>query len=252
LECSRLDVLGRNIPRGQRRPVFPWALIFTLSLALVSPLQARGQVVERHLPPPASSTAPVVAAPPAPAVMNDDQPLGAELRAIVLLGPDDSVVTGSSQAIAVSASLRHIDRASVQRSLGGFLGKALTRSLISQIEAEIVRAYRHQGFPFVEVSTPEQEISSGVLQIRIVEFRLGKLTIAGARANEGERIARAIRLAPGDEIDAGRLSQDLDWLSRAGVHPRRGTGRDRPRLGRRSAPPVAGPGGLFQLRRLAH
>ncbi|HEY5072887.1 MAG TPA: ShlB/FhaC/HecB family hemolysin secretion/activation protein [Caulobacteraceae bacterium] len=175
---------------------------------------AHAQVVERHLPPPPAPTAPTLATPLPPVAAGDDRALGAVLHAIVLLGPSEAVQSGPANGVVVSSALPRMDRESAQRTIRAFLGEPITRRLISRIEAAIVNASRRQGFPFVEVSTPEQEISGGVLQIRVVEFRLGKLNLAGASPREAARIAGAVRLVPGGEIDSRRLSQDLDWLGR--------------------------------------
>lgn len=184
------------------------------ALALAAQTQARAQVVERHLPsapPPVSAPLPT---PPAPSTSADDRELGAKLAAIALLAAGDPVAENLEPGIAVSPALTRVDPAKIKRALAGYLGKPLSRRLISQAEAKIVQAYRRRGFPFVEVSTPEQEIGQGALRIRVVEFRLAKLDVSGVSKGEAARVAKQIRLRPGQTIDSRRLSQDLDWLDR--------------------------------------
>ena len=64
-----------------------------------------------------------------------------------------------------------------------YLGQPLSRKLIAEIEAAIARQYRDLDYPFVSLSTPEQEITGGVLQIRVVEFRTGKVAVKGAKSD---------------------------------------------------------------------
>jgi hemolysin activation/secretion protein len=188
------------------------ALAIGLSFAIVA-TDVRAQPVERNLPPAFNAPQPELAT-PSPGSTNDNRLLGANLSAIVLLGPTSPVATDVAAGGVNATLVTRLNRPRERRALARFIGRPISRKLISEIETRIVREYRRQGFPFVEVSTPAQEISGGVLQIRVVEFRVGKLTIAHAAAREADGIARQIRTRTGDEIDAPLLLQDLDWLNR--------------------------------------
>ena len=110
--------------------------------------------------------------------------------------------------------LGEAEAARLSRALAGFIGRPLTRKLISDIEARIVTDYRRRNHPFVEVSAPEQELTAGILNLRVVEFRLGRVAVAGVRQSEAERLAGGVRAAPGATIDSGLLAQDLEWMNR--------------------------------------
>ena len=73
-------------------------------------------------------------------------------------------------------------------------------------------AYREAGRPFVSVTLPPQEVSSGVLQLRVILFKVAGIKVTGAAA-ESYPPSR-IRLVPGQEIDARKLETDLDWANR--------------------------------------
>jgi hemolysin activation/secretion protein len=77
----------------------------------------------------------------------------------------------------------------------------------------IVAQYRRAGRPFVAVKLPPQDITAGVLQLRVVEFRLGRKSASGASAAVDKSVVDGVRLAPGEAIDAPTLQQDLDWLN---------------------------------------
>ncbi len=190
-------------------------LVLAIALA---PLVARGQVIERNLP---------EAPKPAPAVIigpmdlrseTDDTPLVAAVRQIVLLGATDAPLAGAEPGAGgagVSAERApDIGRAKADRLLRRFLGRPLSRKRISQIETAIVQAYRRAGLPFVDVSTPPQDISDGRLQIRVVEFRLGHVKVIGTSAADAAHVKRDLRTPTGQPIEAELLSQDLDWLNR--------------------------------------
>jgi hypothetical protein len=75
-----------------------------------------------------------------------------------------------------------------------------------------LRACRRSNHPCVGVSAPEEEVDQGTLPIRAIEFRLGAITVTGAKTSEAIHVGMRVRLKPGAGIDSARLLQDLDWL----------------------------------------
>jgi hemolysin activation/secretion protein len=173
--------------------------------------KASGQSIERNLPLAPILSAPAIAPASAVPADKDATPIGPALTAIITLGAGD---TAPSHAAAGVDLDRTPGLTGAHKRLQRFIGRPLSKKLIAEVEAEIVGRYRAFGRPFVSVSTPEQEVSGGVLQVRVVEFHLGAKTAPGARARDAAYIESRVRAAPGQPIDATRLSQDLDWLNR--------------------------------------
>lgn len=192
----------------QARQRLPIALATCICVA--TPALAQ-QPIERNLPPAPLAERPAIAAPNAMPDQQDPTPIGPPLRAIVVLGPDDRALATAPDGVDVSRGSRLAGR---QGQFARFLGQRLSRRLIGEVEAEIARIYRAGDHPFVSVSTPEQEITTGVLQVRVIEFRLGAKTAPGAGAKDAPYIESRVRVAPGEGIDSGELAQDLDWLNR--------------------------------------
>ena len=189
-------------------------LVLAFALA---PLVARGQVIERNLPEAPKPPPAVIIGPMDLRSEIDDTPLVPAVRQIVLLGATDAPLAGAGPAAgpAVSADLApDIRRSRADRVLRRFLGRPLSRKRISQIETAIVQAYRRAGLPFVDVSTPPQDISDGRLQVRVVEFHLGHVKVIGTSAADAAHIKQDLRAPIGQPIEADLLSQDLDWLNR--------------------------------------
>jgi hemolysin activation/secretion protein len=199
----------RSVRRGART-----VLAALIGLGGVIGARAHAQPVERNLPPAPQAPNTVIEAPPLPGSITDDNALGATLSSIVILGPTSPAASGPIAPGVDTSAVARLNRREVRDVLSRFLGRPISRKLINQVETAIVREYRRQGFPFVQVSTPEQEITGGALQIRVVEFRLGKVDLSHAKGEEAAYIRRQIRTHPSDEIDATALSQDLDWLNR--------------------------------------
>ena len=179
---------------------------------LVAPAVVAAQAIERNLPSAPTPSAPDIGVPNVVSSDQDPMPIGPPLRALVTLGPTDPVFVGASVSkldLARTPGLE-TDRARLSR----FIGRPISRRLIAEVLAEITRRYRSLGLPFVSVSTPEQEITGGVLQVRVVEFHLGAKSAPGASPHDAAYIESRVRAQPGDPIDAEALSQDLDWLNR--------------------------------------
>jgi hemolysin activation/secretion protein len=188
--------------------------IAAVALAALWTAAAGAQPVERNLPPVQTAPQTSLAEPALPGSIDDDRSLGARLIAVVLLGPKDRIVRSTQAPGLYTLQVTRMNTADARDSLRGFLGQPISRKLIGDIETQIVLHYRAEGFPFVEVSTPEQEITRGVLQIRVVEFRVSRISVAHAGKREVAYIEGRIRTQPGDEIDSAALSQDIDWLNR--------------------------------------
>ena len=173
----------------------------------------QSQPVERFVPA-RPEAQPVEVAPAVPlAVDADEQGLGVDLRAIAFIGADDPVLVRAGGEIDITRVAR-LDDPAFRAQIAGYVGRPISLAMIAEIEALVATHYREAGFPFVSVSTPPQEVSGGLLQIRVVEFRAGAVTSNGGERISGERVVAGVRLQPGETIDAARLSEDLTWLNR--------------------------------------
>lgn len=188
------------------------ALVAFVALAL---LPVTASALERHPPPAVSGTSAALPSPNVTTTNVDATPLGPNLSAIVLIGLHDPVAAARA-GVAVDASrIPLLDDPAFIARLDKFIGKPISGLLIAQIEAEIAKFQRERGYPFVSVSTPPQEITGGTVRFRVVEFHAGKVTVAGEKQFKDAAIRERIRLATGDRIASGPLSQDIDWLNRS-------------------------------------
>ena len=155
----------------------------------------------------------VIAPPNALPTDQDATPIGPALRAVVLLGPGEPARASVADGVDVAAAKR-VDPKRLARALRPFLGRPLSRRLIAEVEARIARAYRATGYPFVRLATPEQEITSGALQITVMEFKAGKITAAAKTPAAADYLTSRVRLQSGEPVSSVALSEDLDWLNR--------------------------------------
>lgn len=66
----------------------------------------------------------------------------------------------------------------------------------------------------VDVAFPEQDISTGVLQAVVAEYRVGEVRVEGNTWFSSGMLVDEMSLAHGDAIDFDVLRGDLNWLSR--------------------------------------
>lgn len=191
-----------------------------MSLALVLGLfagtaqEAKAQVVERNLPPPVTSGGGLIVGQPDLSGATDETPLGVSLSGVRLIGSADKVVPRAKGAGVVVGKIGAMPAEMLRVAVTPYLGRPLTRRLIADLQAAIAKAYRDSGYPFVSVTTPPQEVTGGVLQLRVIEFRMGALQVKGADATTDTALRGKVRVVAGERIAVAPLEEDLDWINR--------------------------------------
>lgn len=98
--------------------------------------------------------------------------------------------------------------------LSQFLGQPVTEDLIADLQREVVMFYRKANRPLVDVVIPAQtSVGSGVLQMFVVEAKLGKIVIEGNKWFERYIYSGSIRLAEGSEVNVQQLTKDIEWIN---------------------------------------
>ena len=110
-----------------------------------------------------------------------------------------------------------------------YLGRRLERETMLALQRDVVFYYRNIGHPVVDVAYPPQEVKNGVLQVLVVEGKLGQKPVQSSRYSysatnfwvpetkgwtSAKYLQDNIRIRPGEVIDESKLRRDLDWLNR--------------------------------------
>jgi hemolysin activation/secretion protein len=186
--------------------------IAALAASVASANSVMAQAIQRNLPPApeAQPVAPSLAPDNVTPANQDATPLGPALSGVVLLGPSDPV---KATAPGLDTALvKRMDTPKGRAILARFIGKPLSHKLIAEVEDAVARYYRRAGYPLLSLSTPQQNITTGVLQVRVIEFQVGKVKIKGAK--NPSPIREGVRVEHGQPVAADQLDQDLDWLNR--------------------------------------
>ena len=189
------------------------ALMMACAVAIAPDRAAQAQVVERNLPPEPPRRASTIKLGTDDLLKSDDAtPLGVNLQGIVLIGANANAKPAvGAKGIDIS-QVSGIDASGLREQLSPFLEQPLSRKLIAEVQAKVAAAFREAGRPFVSITLPPQEVSTGVLQLRVIMFKVAGIKVTGAPPEKYSQ--DRIRVAPGQEIDARKLETDLDWANR--------------------------------------
>lgn len=95
-----------------------------------------------------------------------------------------------------------------------FLNQPLTQQDILNLKHAIIMHYRRWGRPVVTLEIPKQNITNGVLQIIVIEGKLGKISVEENKHFKKEMLRSYIRLQEGKPIDSHTLLTDINWINR--------------------------------------
>ena len=95
-----------------------------------------------------------------------------------------------------------------------YLGQPVTLKLLSQMSRSIVAYFRDHDHPVVNVYVPDQQITSGYVQVVVLETRVEKVDATGAKYFSNAMLRSQLRLGPGDDIRGGELRDDVAWINR--------------------------------------
>jgi hemolysin activation/secretion protein len=197
------------------RPLIACAAALRASVAM----PAAAQDYERVAPKlPAKEEVPTLDAPAVaePSPSGADTVLAPALQGLVFVdGPDRLVASGvAAPSGGVDTSqIPELDDPGFTRQLAPFLGKPLTLVDLERIRGIATSWMRQHDRPFTDVSAPPQNISAGVVQIVVTQYRLGKIEVQGARHFSPDLIRRTSGLEPGRTLELDQLQGDLDRLN---------------------------------------
>ena len=95
-----------------------------------------------------------------------------------------------------------------------YQGKEVSLSDLKRLTAEINQLYQRKGVVTAQAILPPQDITSGTVQIRLVEGRLGTMNIKGNDTTRRSYIEYFLGAEPGTVMDVGSLEHSLIRFNR--------------------------------------
>jgi len=149
----------------------------------LSPALAFGQAYDRVAPKAMPEKPPAVAPlpPEASPVPTEDQVVLPALKGLVFI-PDPAALhkEGLPGATGISApGLPLLDEPDFTAKVSPFIGQQLTLGDIGKIVGLVIDWYKDHDQPFMSVTVPPQNITSGVIQVVVSQYRIGAVKAEG-------------------------------------------------------------------------
>jgi hemolysin activation/secretion protein len=156
----------------------------------------------------------VVLAPQSPRGVSD-APLVDHLRGIVIVPtPGDVRADGWPGVEGIWHDYDDFPQ-KVGNVLTSYLGQPVSLASLDEMIKATIRAYRNSDRPVVDVMLPEQDITSGVVQLVVVEGKLNRIRVEGVDAETEEYLRSQVSLKKGEVINNRDVLKNLNWLNRS-------------------------------------
>jgi len=103
----------------------------------------------------------------------------------------------------------------VGMALQRYIGQPVSLSSLDRLVKDVIVAYRDGDRPVVDVLLPEQDITSGVVQLVVIESELARIRVEGVDVDTEEYIRSQMRVRNGEVIRASEVLRDLSWVNRS-------------------------------------
>lgn len=144
----------------------------------------------------------------------DTSPLIGNLDGIILVPQENRVRQSGAGGVQGILNEGVILPPKVEQVLAARLNQPLSLASLDAMVREAIVAYRSSDMPVVDVLVPEQQIQSGVLQLVIIEGRLGNVLVEGNEYTSENYLRSQISVHQGEILSEGALMQDLAWINK--------------------------------------
>lgn len=147
------------------------------------------------------------------------EPGPSDLKGLIVVGSEQELLKEGDSGLAVAGL--HVKNVPVLAGedfgvlMGKFFGRPINDEMLKELQSAIVTYARKAGFPLVDVVLPPQTVVDGVLQVMVVESKLGKISFEGTNKwTTTTFIRRHMRLVEDQPINEPQLLEDVQWLNR--------------------------------------
>ena len=113
------------------------------------------------------------------------------------------------------ALLNQPDFAERMRAL---IGQPLSLTTLNGIVPQATAVFEAAGRPAVGITIPEQDVTSGIVQVVVTEYTIGKIVVEGSPHLPDGLYTAAVRAQPGQTVDMGSIQAGLRQLNANEFH----------------------------------
>src|SRR5690606_8441668 len=85
---------------------------------------------------------------------------------------------------------------------------------LHELVARINALYRAKGVVTAQAVLPPQDLTDGIVRIRLIEGRVGAIDVRDNRSTDEDYVRARVRQQPGDLVDLAGLERDLQRFNR--------------------------------------
>lgn len=112
------------------------------------------------------------------------------------------------------SKVKSISKKDQQKLIKPFLGKCLKEQVLSKLVSKITSAYHKKGYVAARVSIPIQNIQSGILELDILEGRIGKIILDEDSLTDKMQKFTAFGMIEGDVLNIKDINQGVYQMNR--------------------------------------
>ncbi|MFC2074744.1 ShlB/FhaC/HecB family hemolysin secretion/activation protein [Bdellovibrionota bacterium] len=187
-------------------------------LVLLLPLKTHSQDWERIAPKPVPKKAPMMEIPkelPTPRVEEDvvilDRLSG--IRFVTLKEEISSDPKKLGQYFIEAPNFPLLQTEKFVKYMHNYFENPLTVNNLNKLVQDVVSYFRDHDLPVVYVVVPEQKIVNAVLQVLVIEGRIGEVIPEGNEWFTDRVLLERISLEPNDRIKSSQMRSDLEWVN---------------------------------------
>jgi hemolysin activation/secretion protein len=142
-----------------------------------------------------------------------------KVRALVFVGrPENVAVHGLRVHVPVLVKTWVPDEPDFRALVRPYVGHPLTRGKLNELITHIILFHRAHDYPIVDVIVPQQDIDNGVIQVLLLESKVGRVTVTGNRWFPDWQIRDDFAAKSKGAILSSRMMSDLDWVNQNPFH----------------------------------
>jgi len=145
---------------------------------------------------------------------SEDILVGSLTGVVLVPTPGDVVVTGIPGVRGIWHDLENFPP-KAGNAINAYLGKPVSLATLDMMVKDVIQAYRASDRPVVDVLVPEQDITSGVVQLVVVEGRLDNIRVVGADLEEEQYLRNLVSTGPGEVLRSSQIQSDLSFMNRS-------------------------------------
>jgi hemolysin activation/secretion protein len=137
-----------------------------------------------------------------------------ELKGVVFVDDNSKVQTPPPPVKGIKTNgIKLLEDKRFPRVIEPYLHKPVSMDSLNAMVKDIVLYCREMDRPVVDVIVPEQDITGGIIQLILLEAKVGQVRAEGNRWFASRNLAGEIRLEHGDPISARKLLKDVSWIN---------------------------------------